>query len=701
MPKPLGNILVNTAAALTIVCIVHGGFHPLSSSYPAAVPNTAFGLGSALMLFLGGGAICLRNRRFPDVSLLPWFSLLAILLLSDIPSRWPTCFHGGIDVRYILGAGFAAYFLVPHLSHLGGIALWLIGASFAYLGLIEATQGRLLFSDDHPAFLYRIVQLKEHFPGIPFYNPMWNGGVEAREFFPSGILNVFLLLAPLIYLLDITAWYNELVALLLFVIHPLCTLLAVKVLKIKAPLAPLLALFSSTLWFRYQFQYGTLGFLTSAALTPLFLALLVRIAAHGAATPWHILASFALVATLTSFWTPAAFMVAPGVLVLLVPLLKFAMSKRGIILIVGLSVLNIPWLLIFLEASQVSTFMTAPQSGEVATLSYPSTRALLDDARYVLKSAAPALVLLTIPGLLLLRRNCSLTFRVFTAAIVVLFVGGLLLAPLKPRLELGRLMMVAMYLCCIPASVAIARLPHSRLSRFVSAVGVGSVILIPAIAYVFTANQTLEKYSPSSAELPELVHAIKEFSGGGRVAFSGYTQHQLDGGHVTPLPLFTNVPLYASRYQHDRWDHIDFIPTQFRKYHDAGIENFFDLYNITAIAIHDVEWLPWFSARPDFYTKVWEGRIFTIFQRRFGPKNWFLEGSGEVVEQNKNRLLVRMNTSSAVLRFNWLPFLEVEGCEKISPTSPFEGITFIRLEGCTTSTSIEVHAKSAMARILD
>jgi len=59
--------------------------------------------------------------------------------------------------------------------------------------------GRLLFSDDHPSFLYRLQLLRDHFPFIPFYNADWNAGYSAREFFPSGVLNVFFLSLPFVY----------------------------------------------------------------------------------------------------------------------------------------------------------------------------------------------------------------------------------------------------------------------------------------------------------------------------------------------------------------------------------------------------------------------------------------------------------------------------------------------------------------------
>ena len=48
---------------------------------------------------------------------------------------------------------------------------------------IRYADGRMLFSDDHPCFLYRLQLLLEQFPNIPFYDIRWNGGYSAREFF--------------------------------------------------------------------------------------------------------------------------------------------------------------------------------------------------------------------------------------------------------------------------------------------------------------------------------------------------------------------------------------------------------------------------------------------------------------------------------------------------------------------------------------
>lgn len=699
-PRKAGDHLINLSLALALAVLVHGGFHFLSSENLLLIPTTAYGLAVSATLFAAGTILCRRVRRFPAFSLTPWLCVFAFTFITDIPFRWPTCFHGGIGLRHIFGASILAFIVAPYINPRSGILIWLIGACTAYLGLLEATKGNLLFSDDHPAFLYRLTQLKDHFPRIPFYNPMWNGGVEAREFFPSGILNAFFILFPLVALIDITRWYNELVVVLFFVVHPACSLLAVRVLKINAPLAPILALFSSTLWFRYQFQYGTIGFLTSIALAPLFLSLLVRLASDGASVSWRILLSLVVVTSLLILWTPAAIIIVIAGAVLVVPLARFAWSAKGLTLIFALFLCNSLWILIFIEASNVFGFVSSAQSGEKAMVPYPALGVLLSDARYMLRGTAPAILFLAIPGIILFRRQNALTARTFFVVIGALFLIGMFLAPLKPRLELGRFMVVAIYIAIIPAAYALANISKRFLSRLAGAPAIGSILLIPAITYLFTAHRTLETFSPYSPELPGLTQAIKDFNSGGRIAFSGYIQHELDGGHVTPLPLFTGVPLYASRYQHDRWDHTDFIPTQFRKEHDVGIEKFFDLYNIASIAVHDPEWLPWFSARPNLYEKVWQGRIFSMFRRRTPIKGWFYEGAGHVLDQTGAEVLLRLDSSSAVLRFNWLPFLQVEGCEQISAREVYENVNFISLEGCEIGRNISIKAQSALERIL-
>ena len=98
--------------------------------------------------------------------------------------------------------------------------LAVVGLASGFFTFLSLTQNELLFTDDHPSFLFRLMQLKEFFPGIPFYNPLWNAGVEAREFFPSGILNVFFLFSPLIYSFDLATHYNQGVAILLFMVVP-------------------------------------------------------------------------------------------------------------------------------------------------------------------------------------------------------------------------------------------------------------------------------------------------------------------------------------------------------------------------------------------------------------------------------------------------------------------------------------------------
>ncbi len=696
------DMLFNFGAALSVIAVVYGGLRLVSERNAAIIPSGAWGVLFGLVLMLPAFVLAVGRIRKPALALEGWFLALLLVLVSDAPTRWPTCFHGGLGLEHLALAGAIGVFCLPRLGARAGLLFWILGSLAGYWGIREATQGTLVLADDHAAFLYRLEQLKNNFPDIPFYNPQWNGGVEAREFFPSGVLNVFLILWPLIAFIDLTGYYTELIAVLLFVVCPACTYLALRLLNLRAPLAPVLSLFPTILWYRYELFYGTLGYITSTALAPLVMALLVRIAEAGSRASWLLCAALVLALSLLFLWTPAVFIVMPAVAVLSLSLLRFAVAKRGVVTVFSMLLLNLPWVLIFLEASQVLQFISAPQTGE-GPAPYPEVRELFGHLRYALRTCTPAIVVLTAPGLIILRRERPLVAVVFTVSIGSLFAAGLLFSPIKPRLELERLTVAALYLSVIPTAVALRAVSEkaalkSGFRRLICGFGVGSVLLTPAVLYVFSANRTIEPYAANSEELLVLAAAIREHHGGGRVAFSGYVQHQLGGVHVAPLALFTGVPLFASRYQHDRWEHVDWIPAEFRKEHDAGIEKFLDFYNITSIVVIEPEWGPWLAARPDRFQLVWESPKAKIFERLSGPRSWFIEGAGEVLDQSGSELRLRLDTPSAIIRFNWLSFLEVEGCRSINPAEVYPGVSLIRLDGC--GSAVRVRARSAIKRIL-
>ena len=142
------------------------------------------------------------------------------------------------------------------------ILLAQIGCSLCFLSVAKS---RLLFSDDHPSFLYRLHLLREHFPFIPFYNSDWNAGYSAREFFPSGVLNVFSVSFPFLYLAPSFARfedafrYNYLIPYIFIFLVPWSVYVAARIFKVThrgACIAALFALGPSMAYFEWLLKYG-------------------------------------------------------------------------------------------------------------------------------------------------------------------------------------------------------------------------------------------------------------------------------------------------------------------------------------------------------------------------------------------------------------------------------------------------------------
>jgi len=138
-----------------------------------------------------------RGHLSPVKLHLPLFLFgLLLVLISDLVSR-RFGFFQGLGVRAeVFYFGLPLLLLTLFYSKNGSVfhkkflSVWLLLFMQAVLTVVFVSyaDGRLLFSDDHPSFLYRLHLLAEHFPFIPFYNTDWNAGYSAREFFPSGSL---------------------------------------------------------------------------------------------------------------------------------------------------------------------------------------------------------------------------------------------------------------------------------------------------------------------------------------------------------------------------------------------------------------------------------------------------------------------------------------------------------------------------------
>lgn len=651
---------------------------------------------------------------------------LLVLFLSDWLCRDYSLLKGP-SVRGEIILGGLAFIGILRSQSKAFINVIALGAILLLIACFFAeSSGRLLFSDDHPTFLYRLMLLKEHFPFIPFYNPLWNGGIDARDFFATGSLNVFFLTAPLIYLFNLIDIYDLIIVSVLFVIVPGATYLAAKIEELPPPvplLASALALSSNLLWYRWALKYGTMGFACSAGLVPLNVMLAAKILDPERELRLREALLFVASATLMLFWSPSGFVFLPAALVGLFRL-KILLRKRFVpqILVVLLAI-NLPWIALFWSVSNVSHFVqlqkgikyAAPARAELvgpqavpAVMPTPAPTAPAGLFRpkkslKILREAAismnPLILFFTLPGLALLRKR---TLQVVLPVLGWLLFIGTLIAPLKAQIELDRMLIILGIVCAIPTAAALHQLwsaPSRRLLAGILGCLCGGFFIAGVLSTgAMLLNRTLEQYSFSSDLLPQFAAALREHGGEGRILFSGFVLHELDQGHIAPLVLLSGKPLLASSYAHDKWFYQQIFPADFIKRGDEGIREYLDLYNATAVVAHERPWREYFTSHPAEYELLWHGGVFNIFRRKDYTSNYFLEGSGSIISQSSNGVTLNLDTPDAVVKFNYFPFLKAEGCT-VSAYEASGGIRLVKLGSCPVHTPIRLEAKPGITRI--
>lgn len=725
---PRTNGCTFTAIGLLIFAVVLG---------PVVIlPGTVikFGLPTSLQLLLALAALSagvFTGRKPLGQALHTGAAFpLMLYLLSDLPLR-PHGFIGGTLVTWsflpALLVGAAAFYLLRVR------VAWLIcGATllFAIVGFLLHADGRLIFADDHPSFLYRLMQLKEHFPLIPFYNPMWNGGVEAREFFPSGALNVFFLFSPLIYLFDLTASYTYLIAALLFLVVPASSLVAARSIGIEKahyPIVVTLSICSSILWYRWALAYGTVGFILSASLVPLNLALVAKIfdRQHELAKRDAVLAIASL--TLMALWSPSILLFLPLILVSVLQAPRLLRKRFVAIILPLLLLINVPWVTIFLHVSQVGKFVAldstdfapsadgaiAPHNIELpkaklkapkpSTAKTPTWKRVLKTLRSNFETVNPLLIFLGIPAFGLFG---GLTSRwVYGGTAIYAGLLGAIGPVLIPQLELERMLIILGLILIIPASLAIGGVARGPLNRspivsFAFSITFAVLTLAPSWLWRVTNNKSAERFQLAGPIVSDLVTAIREHAGQGRVMFAGFTLHELNGGHIAPLAEWSKTPLVASSYQHDRWEYLDVVPKEFLERKEDGVIEYLDLMNISAVVTHDKFWRMWYQSRPEKFSKVWEQGRFKIFTRNDPSPGYFRLGAGKIVEVRSNQVSLTVEQPEAVVSFIYKPYLRSNNC-RLSAEPVSNSVSLIRLSECLPGENTIIEAAPIWDRLFN
>lgn len=589
-------------------------------------------------------------------------------------------------------------------------------------GFLNEAGGQPIFADDHPSFIFRLAQLKEEFPFIPFYNPLWNAGVEAREFFPSGVLNLFLLASPLLYLFPVESIYNIIVIGVLFFMVPGIGLAMARYCRLGAvgsATAALLMLGASLMWYKWALTYGTMGFCVSAAIAPLVVLLASRALDPDASRHWSERVVLTIAVTLNVLWTPAALLLAPLGLVCLVRLPKLLKMRSFRWMAVAVVLANAPWLAIFIDASNVFSFVssTGNTHGEsakkVVAITFASFKKGIISQATALN---PLLLLGALPGL---RRLCTTKGGwLYVGTCVWALLLGVFGPLLVPQLELDRFLILFALLLPLPVAHWVDSLHnrvvelgaevsnanrswlrrHTSLASLTSLAIVTSLLLLPTFMWRLIHFKTAVKYFFADRIVHDLSTTLRSLEGDGRILFSGFILHDFSGGHIAPLAYLTKRPLVASRYQHDRWSRTDAIPDEYRERADEGVKEYLSLMNASYVVAHEKFWKEWFSARPSEYGLVEKKGHFWIYKRLLYTPSYFLNGSGEILSQTGSSVVLRPHSDSVVVKFNYYKHLKSSDCT-IAPYPVSSSVSFIEIKGCKGPGPVQLAAVNPLERL--
>ena len=354
----LDACLLPLAGAAILFGLGRGGYILWSMEGPRVIPSGPVLLALGVFGTVVALALAAFRRTMPQLA--PGAVVFALLLvfLSD----WLCLRYNLLQGPGIRGEVLLATLVFVTLSPgiLGRVVLPLLALVLPIVLVMNfhaEAAGRIIFSDDHAAMFYRLAILKDVFPWIPSYNVLWNAGLDAREFFATGMLNLYFLSRPFYWLLPPELAYNAALTAIVFLLLPLSAAIGVRLLggaRSASSAAALLSVASSLVWYRWCFKYGALGFVTSATLLPLNFALLLRAArADQDRVKWWVLCGAVASISLMLFWSMMAAVLPPlGIYFVfkLRSLIKLRWFRVGLL---SLIILNLPWMLLFIKVSNV------------------------------------------------------------------------------------------------------------------------------------------------------------------------------------------------------------------------------------------------------------------------------------------------------------------------------------------------------------
>lgn len=641
------------------------------------------------------------------------FGLLLLLLGDYLIRRWT--FFSTPDFRwYVVGGGVVSTALVYLFRARGAQFIrlspfFLLAIQCVLLaGFTKFASGRMIFSDDHPSFLYRLQLLTEMFPRIPFYNPDWNAGWSAREFFATGSLPFLFFVSPIAYSVDLLrvenlGWYTVCVGLIGTFLLPLSVYLGGHFFRRpreECAIAALLSIAPSLGLCEWLLHYGTVGFVISSALSVPLVALGTSLFFESEKCSIARVGLLAVLCTLCFFWPLGVAIVAPlGVLALGYRCTRVRAVSMGL-LVAMYVVLNSWWIPTFVREARVLEFLSSSklpgthaeleQKSESKPSIAPWKRAskLLDQFRELASKVNPILFFLGLPALLWLKGESERNVLLMTVLwLLILAAFGDLI---KPQLELRRMILPATFFLCIPSAAYIAEVIRragtndGRLVRKMQKAGalvlvLGFCFVTPLNARGYYQNKSDMRFVFAPPELPQLVQSLRTLGPGGRIFFFGFVLHELgasnsqsqDGGHIAPLASLSGRMMYASHFYHARWSAVDPIPSDVRKNGPEAIERFLDLLQVTGVVASRSDWLSYIQTRPGYREVTTIGR-YHLFERTMRSRmDWIDSGEGEVRVISHDAIEIVPRSETLVLRFRHEPLLRANVRSGVTITPEF------------------------------
>lgn len=733
---PFISSLLFTLGFSLLVCTATIGPLRLWSTDSSVIMSRCWAFLCSGSLVVLSFSLALINRRSLGQSI---FSSLAPQLraLSFFP--WIIIFTSWLTLSYnllrgpsirgeILLFGIVAAISIRRSAWLKYIYLLplITGAGLAIV-FLNSADGRLLFSDDHSVFFYRLQLLKKFFPSIPFYNPLWNGGIDARDFFASGAHGVFLLFSPLISIFDLNWFYNFVIIGLNFILLPCSIFASSRIIGLSRPIAAIaatLALSFSRVWFQWSLKYGTLGFVLSTLLLPLVLSLLISLIDRRSESSSRKAIAFFFALSFLLCWTPSGIVLVPAAIIALFYLRTLLSRPWMKIVAVLIPLVHIPWIILFLQVSKVTSFVASNPTASHAfrnsklTISLDSILKTFSDSAI---GSNPLIFFLGVAGLYFIPKASRLVM--ISTSAFLLFLGTVMVS-IKPQLELDRMLIVLTLLLTIPSAATLGKLlglyyqdavairdSGCRMNRWrcgmlylSSSINISMIFGI-LIAGIFStiaviSNRGLDHFWFKEPEVEKLIKLIRAEPGDGRGLFTGCMLHQLNEGHLAPLAIWTERPLVASSFVHNIWNYQQPIPKNYLARGDAGIEEYFDLYNVDYVFAHEPDWRHRFLGQPDNYQLIGEASHLLLFRRKKVSAGYILEGQANQLQQTLNGITLTPQSKDLVIRFNYLPSLRSSACN-LKPREISEGIRFIELTDCPIDSPVKIDMRPVYWRIFN